>query len=326
MYALDKIIKNADVEKLLDYYGFEISSREGIILRGKCKIHGGDNPTAFVINKESTLWFCHTGDCGGGDIFELVQKMNGISFIQSVEWLSSFFDVDINGLEIVERKSKLKKELQAFIKAMTNTKKKTIEEYSIKEEVKRVKKFRNFKEETLSYFNLGYVKEIELERKNGSKYKVFNRLVFPIIFKNKQIGIVLRRINSKDTPKWSNQPVNIDTGEVLYNYDNAIGQPVIVVVEGITDVWAYHEIGVVAVATFGAHITDKQYRLLIKTGADIVFSFDGDEAGDKATKKGIEMFKNKANIELINIPKGKDPENLNREELKELYESRRKSI
>lgn len=325
VYALDKIIQNTDIEKLLEYYGFEISNREGVILRGKCKIHGGDNPTAFVINRETTMWYCHTGDCGGGDVFELVQKMNNINFPQAVEWLSSFFNVDITGLEIIERKSELKKELDIFIKTMKGKKKKVLDEYIVEEEILPVKKFRQFKEETLDFFKLGYVNKITLDKRGGGEYTLYKRLLFPIIYKNKMVGIALRRTRSSDVPKWSNQPLNIDTGEILYNYDETSGKANIVVVEGITDVWAYHEIGITAVATFGAHITDKQYKLLMKTGADLTFSFDGDKAGREATKKSVELFKNKANIYIVDMPEGSDPEGLKREELLELYEKRQKS-
>ena len=94
--------------------------------------------------------------------------------------------------------------------------------------------------------------------------------------------------------------------------------------EGIVDVMAFYEIGIPAVCTFGANITDKQYSLLIKTGADLVFAYDGDKAGIKVTNKAIEMFKNKANISVIEFSEGKDPANISRKELLELYERRKR--
>ena len=120
MFASDKILKEADVVKLLEHYGFNITYQDGNIIRCSCKIHGGDNPTAFAMNRDSTLWYCHTGeDCGGGDIFTLVEKMEGISFKESVVWLSSFYDVDINDLEISDRKSSYRRELENFINTIS---------------------------------------------------------------------------------------------------------------------------------------------------------------------------------------------------------------
>jgi len=326
MFAVEKILQQADIMKLLEHYKFDITQQNGDLIRSKCMIHGGDNPTAFVINTETSLWFCHTGSCGGGDMFSLVEKMEGITFIEAVKWLSDFFQVDIEGLEVKERKSDLRKELNMFIKAMKSRKKEPITSYKISADVKLVTKFRAFTQDTLHHFALGFVDSIELDKRDGTKYTLFNRLLFPIVFNNEIVGIALRRTKSSDMPKWSNQPVNIDTSQILYNYDDAKFSDVIVVTEGITDVWAYHEIGLKAVSTFGAHLTEEQYKLLLKTGADIVLSYDGDDAGREAIKKAHKMLKNKANIYIVDLPDGADPESITREELMQKYDSRRKAL
>lgn len=326
--ALDKILKNIDVIKLLNHYGFDITHQEGNMLRSKCAIHGGDNPTAFVMNLDNTLWYCHSDDCGGGDIVTLVEKMEGYtgqsSFPKAIRFLADFFDVDISNLEIVEHKDRNKKELEEFIKLMKRRKKKDINEYEVPSNAKPIAKFRDFKSETLQHFGVAFVDLINLEKKNGEKYTLRDRILFPITFNGKVVGISLRRIKFKDVPKWSHQPVHLEVGNILYNYDNVIGKECVVVCEGIVDVMAFYEIGIPAVCTFGANITDKQYYLLIKTGADLVFAYDGDKAGIKATNKAIEMFKNKANISVIEFSEGKDPENISRKELLELYERRKR--
>lgn len=328
MNALDKILESIDVVKLLEHYGFNTTHQEGDILRSKCIIHGGDNPTAFAINIDTGLWFCHTGECGGGDIVTLVEKMEDYtgtsSFPKAVRFLADFFDVDIADLEIVERKDRNKKELEKFLKLMKKRKKKDVEEYILPLAKPRVSKYRDFKEETIDYFGLGFLDSIELEKRNGDKYTLHNRLYFPIQFNNIIVGMSLRRTKSNDVPKWSHQPVNLEVGNILYNYDNVIGKESVVVCEGILDVWAFHEVGIPAVCTFGANITDKQYRLLIKTGANIVLAYDGDSAGKKATQKALDIFNNKANISVIEFELGQDPANITREELVKLYENRKR--
>ena len=324
MYALDKVLENIDTELLLDELGFDVPNNDEEFIRTKCAIHGGDNPTSFVINRENTLWFCHTGGCGGGDAIELVKKIKGLSFHQSINWLSDLFNVDISGLEIKEKKSRFKEDLKSFVSAMKMVKKKDIDEYVVDVEVKSLKSFREFKKETIEHFNMGFVSSIDLNKRDGGQYTLRNRLLFPIIFNNKQVGVALRRTKSKDVPKWSNQPINMNYGDVLYNYDNSVGKSTIVVSEGITDVWAYHEIDVCAVATFGAHLTDKQYKLLLKTGADIVLAYDNDKAGNEAKKKAIKMLKNKVNLYVIDLPVDKDAEDITREELLNAYKSRRR--
>lgn len=325
MDAVTVINNNLDVEKLLNYYGFENIKSNGNTIRCCCKIHGGNDDTAFVINTETGLWYCHTGGCGGGDIFTLIQIMEKVDFITSVRWLSNFFNIDIQGMDIKERTENYLKEIKKFILMMRKRSKKQFEEFFIKENIREVTSFRQFKEETLQHFKLGYVESVTLIKKNKEEYKLFNRLVIPIIFKGLQIGLSFRRIKSTDFPKWSHQPVNLEAGEILYNYDATTNQPIIVICEGITDVWAFYEIGVVAVATLGAHITEQQYKLILKTGADVVLAFDGDEAGRLATQKALKMFKNKVNLSQITFNEGEDPESIEREELKKRYDFRRRT-
>lgn len=320
MDAVTLINDNLDTEKLLIHFDFDKIRTSGDITRSCCKIHGGINPSAFVINNETGLWYCHEM-CGGGDAYTLVEKMLNLSFPEAVRWLASFTGVDISNLTITERKSQHIEETKKFIKLMNN-KKKSFNNFSISEEIKGVKKYRNFLPSTLEYFGLGYVDKVKLDKRNGETYTLLQRLVFPIIFNNIQIGILFRRVNNQDYPKWSNQPVDLNFGDILYNYDNAVGSAVVVVCEGILDVWAFHEIGVTAVATLGAHITDEQYKLLLMTGADIVLAYDGDKAGREVVSKAKEMFKNKANLSYILFDEGTDPESIDREELNNRYSKR----
>lgn len=336
MDAISLINKHLDVEKVLLHYDFDHVNNENDVIRACCKIHGGNNPTAFAIRREDGVWVCHTGDCGAGDIYTLVQKMEGIDFPSAVRWVANFHGIDINNLQITERKTEYMEELKKFVKTMKGKKKcHELNPFEIPEQIKKVGKYRNFKEDTLVYFNLGYVDSVQLNKRNGEPYTLFHRLVFPIIFNNIQVGISFRKTKSTDFPKWSHQPANLETGELLYNYDNCKNESIITIVEGISDVWAYHEIGVPAVCTFGAHVTEEQYKLLLKTGADLCFSFDGDDAGRRATEKAIlgykkdgklikGMFKYKANCSMVEFEEGEDPESISREELRKKYDNRKK--
>lgn len=321
MDAITFIQQNLDVEKLLQHYGFEKIKHNGVNIRACCKIHGGNNPTAFVINKETGLWYCHT-NCGGGDIFTLVQRMENIDFPSSVRFLANFFKLNINNLNIMQKKSRYIKDLQNFINIIKAKRTQNFSAFTIEEEIKEVIKYRNFKKETLKHFNVGYVEKIKLHSHNNKPYTLYNRLVFPIIFNQTQIGISLRRTKTKDYPKWSHQPAHINIKHILYNYDNIKYDSPVVICEGINDVLAFHEINVQAVAIFGSHITKEQYRLLLKTSSDLVFAFDGDKAGQQALKHAVTLFKNKANISFICFDESEDPESIAREELKSKYVKR----
>lgn len=326
MDAITHINQNLNVEKLLNHYGFEHIQADNEFIRSCCRLHNGNNPSAFVINKNTGLWFCHTSDCGGGDIFTLIERLEGFSkkdFPKTIHFVADFFDLNIDGLEIYDRKPNYITEIQKFIQLMKVNKKKKLSEFSLSEEVKQVLQYRDFLPDTLSFFNLGYVDSIRLNKKSGEIYTLYRRLVFPVSFNGIQVGVSLRRVNNNDQPKWSHQPVNVNFGDFLYNYDNAKSANEIVICEGITDVWAFHECSIPTVATFGSHITNEQYKLLLKTGANLTFSFDGDEAGYIATNKAINMFRNKANIKQIIFKPNQDPASISRKELFNLFEQRK---
>ena len=319
MDATTLINEHLDVVKLLEHYDFDSIRQDDNMVRACCKIHNGNNKTAFVINIETGLWYCFTGGCGGGDVYTLVQKLENVDFKSAVKKVADIFGIDINTLKIKERKPGYLKQINDFVKMMKRGKKKELKSFHIKEKIREVVKYKDFKEDTIKHFQLGFVESVNLYKKDGDAYTLYNRLVFPIIFNGIQVAISFRRIKSKDIPKWSHQPVDLNIGDYLYNYDNVKGESNIVITEGITDVWAFHEVELPAVCVFGSSISNEQYKLLLKTGANLILAFDGDKAGKKATENAIKMFKNKSNLYIISFDEGQDPENISREELIELY-------
>lgn len=326
MDALELLNERIDIVKLMNHYNFEQIDDDGSFVRACCALHGGNEPTAFVANVENGRWYCHTGGCGGGDAFTLVQRKEECNFSESVKWLATFFEVEIGDIEVLKRKSKEESELKKWIQTIQARRKHIMNEFHISDNAKSVRKFRDFLPDTLKFFGLKWVDSFDAEKRDGSRYTLRNRLLFPIIQDGVIVGASLRRVRKTDIPKWSHQPIRMKTGEILYNYDITLGDvESVVVVEGIPDVWAYHEIGVAAVATFGAHLTDFQLKLLLQSGKDIVLSYDGDEAGRIARDKAIQMMRLTTNLSVVNFADGEDPANITREELLMRYEQRSKS-
>lgn len=322
MHATQYLQEHIDVSKLLEHYEFEHMRQEGDIIRCSCKLHGGNNSSAFVMRVTNGLWWCHTGDCGGGDIYTLVQRMEECSFAQAVEFVATFFDVDISNYDIINQKAVEEKELKMWVRTMQSRRKSVLGAYEPQVEMRKVTKFREYTPETLEHFGLQYAPEIQATKREGGTYTLKNRLAFPIRQDGIQIGISFRRIKNADFPKWLHQPANMETRNLLYNYDATSGQAEVIVCEGMPDVWAFHELGLTAVATFGAHLTDEQYKMLVRTGADIVLAYDGDEAGQNANIKAYDMLKLTSNVKYIPFEAGEDPDNLPREELWTRYENK----
>lgn len=328
MDAVSVIKNNIDVEKILRHYNVDFKYY-GEYIRCACPIHNGDNPTAFVINEEF-LWSCHTGGCGAGDLFTFIELMEDIGFPEAVQKVAKILDIDINNLIIAERKSDYLKDVEKFMEYIKSKKKRknaTIKEYISKAELSQVRSFRKYKESTLVRFGLKYAKEIELEKKEGGTFKLYERLVIPLYIDDVQVGYSLRKIRAKDNPKWFHTPPTIQTGNMLYNIRNCKKFKEIIVCEGIFDVWSWYEAGFEnAICTFGANLSEEQYRMLLRSGKDIIWCYDGDNAGLEATKKAVNMMKYKANQWVIHLPEGVDPGNCSPDALKELYKKKERVL
>jgi len=131
-----------------------------------------------------------------------------------------------------------------------------------------------------------------------------DRLVWPIAdIGGEVIGFGARRLNDdKDSPKYLNTPETplYKKSSVLYGLDLArkdIGkQERAVVVEGYTDVMACHLAGeTTAIATCGTAFGEEHIKILRRLladrnqylGCEVVFTFDGDSAGQKAALRAF---------------------------------------
>ena len=71
-------LRHIPIEQVLAGRGLLATLRcRGKRLVGPCPVHGGDNPTAFVVNRHDNTWYCFTGCSSGGDVVELVRRLEG---------------------------------------------------------------------------------------------------------------------------------------------------------------------------------------------------------------------------------------------------------
>ena len=98
---------------------------------------------------------------------------------------------------------------------------------------------------------------------------------------------------------------------------------IIILVEGIFDVWAYHRIGIEnAVAVFGSNLSKHQIKEILKLNVTVTLSFDNDDAGNKATEKAVKSLSGMTVLKKIMLPEGKDPCDCSENELMNSYLSR----
>lgn len=314
--------------KVLEYYNTKNIADMGDVYRSCCPIHNGNNPTSFVLKKDNALWYCHAG-CGGGDIIRFIEIIEGVEFGDAVRKLSEILGVSVEDIEIKEKLNLIQENTvkwMNFVKSISEQN--AIKEYTMPNvKLYNVNSFRSFTSDTIEHFGLKYAKVFPIIKTNGEESVLYNRMIFPIYFDDKLIGVSTRRVNNNDLPKWLHQPSGINTGRILYNYDNIEPFKPVGVVEGILDVWKYYQIGITnVVATFGANLTKEQEKLLIKKTDSIWLSYDNDEAGIKATNKAFKMLKYKANIKQLILPKGADPCDMKDNELLLAHENMLKIV
>lgn len=321
MDAVEHINNNLDIRFILEYYGFRHITETEDGFRACCKLHGGDNPTAFYWNKEAKLWCCYTGPCGGGDVFSLVQKLEDIGFKDSVMKVASILNLDIDPNNIKNVESYIRKDQEDWLLKHKPKSKNSAYEVSYTKYYNELEGFDRFSPETLEYFDAKFCKMYPTE-----KGMLYNKLVIPLFEKDVCVGVALRDTTGHGIPKWFYQPDGLKTGNILYNLRNAVDTidkynlDSIILVEGIFDVFRYHEAGLDnCVAIFGSSLKKEQRKTLLKLGVNFDLSFDNDNAGHKCSNAVAEDLKRYSDINIIQLPEGKDPADLTGEELKACY-------
>ncbi len=149
----------------------------------------------------------------------------------------------------------------------------------------------------------------------GKIYSRFsNRVMFPIIDLRGNVIAFGGRALSDIKPKYlntSDTPV-FKKSENLFalNFAKNFCQENLILVEGYMDVIALHSAGFQnTVATLGTALTIDQAQILSRYTKEIIICYDSDEAGQKASARAIDILrKTDLSIRVLNIPKGKDPD------------------
>ncbi|MEZ5115838.1 MAG: DNA primase [Candidatus Nanopelagicales bacterium] len=296
-------------------------------LKGLCPFHDERSPS-FHVTPSRGLYYCF--GCGeGGDVISFVQKVDHLTFAESVEKLAGKVGVQLRyeeGGAAVNRQQGQRTRLVDAHKAAALFYRERLA--SPEAEIgRRFLAERGFDDAAAEHFGVGYApkswdaltshlrqrgftdQEILagglVSQGNRGVYDRFRgRLVWPIRdMSGDTIGFGARRLHQDDEgPKYLNTPETpiYKKSQVLYGIDLArreiSKQQQAVVVEGYTDVMACHLSGVpTAVATcgtaFGSEHVKVLRRLLMDDDAmrgEVVFTFDGDAAGQKAALRAFE--------------------------------------
>ena len=297
LLQFDTLKKIVPIPAVLDDKGLLVTfKRQGDRLIGPCPLHGGDNPNAFVVSLSKNLWYCFTG-CNGGDIIDLVRRLDGKNFQQTQLYLQALAGKPLSRLPLPPTPPQ---SFKPFVRKLP------LDHCTPWLQQKGITPITAARFEVGAYYGKGFLAEsiaIRLHDVHGHP-----------------IGYLARRLNPatiKSCGKYQFPP-HFPKTTTLYNY-HRVARPLpdtIVVTECPWGVMRLHQLNIPAVALLGIQLSDSQYRLFEHL-KDIVLMLDGDDAGMKATHRIETELKRrgKNNVQSICLPVGRDPDDLTDAEL-----------
>ncbi|MGH8634217.1 MAG: DNA primase [Burkholderiales bacterium] len=167
---------------------------------------------------------------------------------------------------------------------------------------------------------------------DGRRYDVFrNRIMFPIVDVRGNVIGFGGRVLGDGEPKYLNSPETpvFEKGRELYGLYQArrairdAGR--VLVVEGYMDVVALAQAGLdYAVATLGTATTPLHVQKLLRQADEIVFCFDGDQAGRRAAWRALEtslsQLADGKQLKFLFLPEGEDPDTYVRQHGRNAFE------
>lgn len=324
----------------------QLRSAGGGNLKGLCPFHDEKSPS-FQVSPSKGFFHCF-GCQEGGDTITFVMKIDHLSFSEAVERLAGQAGITLRYEEGGYNPTHQRGERIRLVEAHKIAAEWYAEQLATSPEADTGRIFladRGFDQAAALHFGVGYSpqgwdhltrflrgkgfsdKELVLsglsqEGRRGPIDRFRGRLMWPIRdIGGEVVGFGARKLYEADNgPKYLNTP---DTAiyrksQVLYGIDLAKKDIAkasrAVVVEGYTDVMACHLAGVTtAIATCGTafggdHIKILRRLLMDNGSARVIFTFDGDAAGQKAALRAFEDDQKFAAETYIAIaPDGMDP-------------------
>lgn len=329
-------------------------TKRGREYMGLCPFHHEKTPS-FTINDDKGFYHCF--GCGAhGDIVRYLTDAEKMPFLEAVEYLANMAGLSMPKLtpEDSQKQQSLKNEYAlmeeacSYFQEQLFGEKGTIARQYFQKRgitVEVAKQFRlgyaprgsgllaRLTEKGFSHktaLSLGLIAE-NSERKSRHDY-FYDRVMFPILNRRKQVIAFGGRLLEKGEPKYLNSPENnlFHKGEQLYALPQAIEsirkQNKAIVVEGYMDVIALHSAGFTnAVAPLGTAFTENQLRLLWQSCDEPIICFDGDTAGRKAAlramNRAIPILTPGKSLQFVFLPDTLDPDDMIRKKSPQAFKN-----
>ena len=349
---IDDLIARSDIVEV-------INARVPLKRKGKeytacCPFHNEKTPS-FTVSENKQFYYCF-GCHAKGNVIGFLMDYEHLSYVDAIETLAAdqHLDVPHEDNPAAEQQKQEKQPLYDILQRASE-----LYQQQLKTSDRAVEylKQRGLSGEIAKRFKIGYAPQgwdflvshigknssdlsalqktgLIVNKDNNKTYDRFrDRIIFPITDQRGRIIGFGGRILDQGEPKYLNSPENAVFHKGfelygLYEVKQALRKiERIIVVEGYMDVVALAQHGIdYAVASLGTATTTEQIQKTFRTTHEIIFCYDGDNAGKKAAWRALEntlsVIRDGMVAKFLFLPEKEDPDTMVRKEGKEAFEQR----
>lgn len=330
---LDELIARNPIEDVVGQY--VALTRRGGNLFGLCPFHS-EKTASFSVAPDKGIYYCFGCHKGGGPV-NFIMEIESLDYPDAVRFLAKRAGLEVP--EDGEYRSTYKK--QERLRALCKDAARFFHSQLYSDLGQPARKYlvqRGLSRQTVTRFGLGfapdqwsslmdtmtkngYTKEelldagLVVKSQKGGLYDRFrNRLMFPIIDIRGNIIGFGGRVMDDSKPKYLNSPETVIFNKrknlFALNVAKKSKQGRMILTEGYMDAIALHQYGFdCAVASLGTALTEEHAQLLAKYTNQVVLTYDGDEAGQNATRRAIPMLEKAGlQVKVLRMQGAKDPD------------------
>ena len=308
--------------------------RSGANMFGLCPFHG-EKTASFSVAPDKGIYYCFGCHKGGGAI-NFVMEMEGLTYPDAVRALAQRSGMEVPEDDQYQSRYRQQERLWALCKEAARYFHAQLYSEAGAQGLAYAQK-RGMPKSTLTTFGIGFAPdswnglvmamkakgytEQELKdaglvsEKGGRIYDRFrNRLMFPIIDVRGNIIGFGGRVMDDSTPKYLNSPETVifNKRKNLFALNIARKSKLgyLILVEGYMDAIALHQYGFdCAVASLGTSLTEEHATMISRYVEQVVLIYDGDEAGQRATKRAIPILEKAGiRVKVLQMKDAKDPD------------------
>ena len=313
--------------------------RAGSVSKCLCPFHS-EKTASCTIYTDTQSFYCFC--CGaGGDVITFIMKIENLDYYEAIKLLAERSGIPLpedssRGDDTVRKKQRLYEMNREAARFFFNNLRSPQGKIGLKYLIDR-----GLKPETIQKYGLGFAEnkwtslkdhmlmkgyyENELveasllgRSQSGRTYDFFkNRVMFPFFdLRGNVIAFGGRTLDPEDTRKYLNsrETIVFKKNRTLFSLnfakESASKKRQLLLCEGNMDVISMNQAGFEnTVATCGTAITSEHARLMSQYCKEVVICYDSDEAGQKASKKAIDLLSEVGlNTRIIKMEGAKDPD------------------